>query len=114
MCSSDLEMIGHGACLGLGLAAMGTAKKEVYEILHSNLNKDDAVIGEAAGIGMGLVMLGSMDKDAIESMKSYAKETQHEKILRGLALGISLLTFGKLESADSLIEELLNDKVTFT
>lgn len=106
-------MIGHGACLGLGLAAMGTAKREVFEILHSSLNRDDAVIGEAAGIAMGLVMLGSMDDETIKSMVAYAQETQHEKILRGLALGISLLTFGRLESADTLIETLLNDKVNY-
>ena len=56
-------------------------------------------------------MLGSMDSTAIEDMVSYARETQHEKILRGLALGISLLVFGRLELADDLIKTLLADKV---
>lgn len=40
----------------------------------------------------------------------YAQETQHEKILRGLALGISLTMYGRLEEADTLIESLCRDK----
>jgi len=101
--------------MGLGLAAMGlgTARPEVYEVLKNNLYQDDAVTGEAAGIAMGLVMLGSLNDTAKEDLISYARETQHEKILRGLALGISFLCFGKLETADDLIEELLSDKVSF-
>lgn len=106
-------MIRHGGCLGLGLASMGlgSVRQEVYEVLKNNLYQDDAVTGEAAGISMGLTMLGSMDKDVIHDMRTYARETQHEKILRGLALGISFLCFGRLESADELIQELLDDKV---
>jgi 26S proteasome regulatory subunit N2 len=104
------EMIRHGGCLGLGLAALGSARKDLYDLLKSNLFQDDAITGEAAGISLGLVMLGSMDATAIEDMVSYARETQHEKILRGLALGISLLVFGRLELADDLIKTLLADK----
>lgn len=40
----------------------------------------------------------------------YAKETQHEKILRGLALGIALTMYGRLEEADALIDSLCLDK----
>ena len=36
---------------------------------------------------MGLVMLGSKSAQAIEDMVAYSQETQHEKILRGLAVG---------------------------
>lgn len=104
------EMVRHGGCLGLGLAALGSARKDLYDLLKSNLFQDDAITGEAAGIALGLVMLGSMDATAIEDMVSYARETQHEKILRGLALGISLLVFGRLELADDLIKTLLADK----
>merc|ERR1712029_409352 len=35
---------------------------------------------------------------------------QHEKILRGLAVGIALVMYGRLEEADPLIESLCNDK----
>lgn len=104
------EATRHGGCLGLGLAAMGTNRSDVYEQLKFNLYQDDAVTGEAAGIGMGLVMLGSKSALAIEDMVGYAQETQHEKILRGLAVGISLTMFSRLEEADTLIETLSNDK----
>ena len=43
-------------------------------------------------------------------MYQYAQETQHEKILRGLAVGIALTMFGRLEEADTLIESLSRDK----
>jgi 26S proteasome regulatory subunit N2 len=104
------EQIRHGGCLGLGLAAMGTHRHDVYEQLKFNLYQDDAVTGEAAGIAMGLVELGSKSATAIEDMVVYAQDTQHEKILRGLAVGIALVMYGRLEEADPLIESLCNDK----
>ena len=104
------EQIKHGGCLGLGLAAMGTHRADVYEQLKFCLYQDDAVTGEAAGLAMGLCELGSKSSGAIEDMVAYAQETQHEKILRGLAVGISLVMYGRLEEADPLIESLTRDK----
>lgn len=62
------EMVRHGGCLGLGLAAMGSHRQDAYEQLKFNLYQDDAVTGEAAGIAMGMVMLGSKSTQAIEDM----------------------------------------------
>ena len=67
--------------------------------------------GEAAGLALGLVMLGSKSAQAIEDMVGYAQETQHEKILRGLAVGIAMVMYGRMEEADALIESLCRDKV---
>lgn len=104
------DMVRHGGCLGLGLASMGSARQDIYEQLKFNLFQDDAVTGEAAGIAMGLVMLGTKSSTAITDMVQYAQETQHEKILRGLAVGIALTMYGRLEEADALIESLIRDK----
>nr|XP_050847453.1 26S proteasome non-ATPase regulatory subunit 1 isoform X2 [Vespula vulgaris] len=104
------EMVRHGGCLGLGLAAMGSHRQDVYEQLKFNLYQDDAVTGEAAGIAMGMVMLGSKSTQAIEDMVAYAQETQHEKILRGLAVGIAFTMYGRLEEADPLVSSLCADK----
>ncbi|XP_041353405.1 26S proteasome non-ATPase regulatory subunit 1-like [Gigantopelta aegis] len=107
---ASTDMVRHGGCLGVGLAAMGTARQDIYEQLKFNLYQDDAVTGEAAGLAMGLVMLGTKSATAIEDMVAYAQETQHEKILRGLAMGIALTMYGRLEEADALIESLTRDK----
>lgn len=40
----------------------------------------------------------------------YAQESQHEKILRGLAVGIAFTMYGRLEEADPLIQQLTSDK----
>ncbi|KAF7269013.1 hypothetical protein GWI33_017934 [Rhynchophorus ferrugineus] len=104
------EMVRHGGCLGLGLAAMGTHRQDVYEQLKFNLYQDDANTGEAAGIAMGMVMLGSRSASAIEDMVAYALESQHEKILRGLAVGIAFNMYGRLEEAEPLIQQLTTDK----
>lgn len=64
------ENVRHGGCLGLGLAAMGTHRQDIYEQLKFNLYQDDAVTGEAAGIAMGTVMLGSKSENAISDMVS--------------------------------------------
>lgn len=110
MKEASSEQIKHGGCLGLGLAAMGSHRADVYEQLKFCLYQDDAVTGEAAGLAMGLCELGSKSSGAIEDMVAYAQETQHEKILRGLAVGISLVMYGRLEEADPLIESLTRDK----
>ena len=60
---------------------------------------------------MGLVMLGSGSEKATDEMLQYAHETQHEKIIRGLAIGLAFLYYGRQEQADSVIEKLLADKV---
>ena len=101
------EQIKHGGCLGLGLAAMGAHRADIYEQLNFCLYQDD----EADGLAMGLCELGSKSASAIEDMVAYAQESQHEKILRGLAVGISLVMYGRLEEADPLIESLIRDKV---
>ena len=61
---------------------------------------------------MGLVMLGSGQQKATEEMLSYAHETQHEKIIRGLAIGVAFLYYGLQESADAVIETALKEKVS--
>ncbi|KAK6929592.1 26S proteasome regulatory subunit RPN2, C-terminal [Dillenia turbinata] len=107
--NTNVEVIQHGACLGLGLAALGTADEEIYDDIKSVLYTDSAVAGEAAGISMGLLMVGTASEKASE-MLIYAHETQHEKIIRGLALGIALTVYGREEEADTLIEQMTRDQ----
>ncbi|CAB4395122.1 uncharacterized protein OCT59_026377 [Rhizophagus irregularis] len=108
--NTQTEVLQHGACLGLATAGMATGNDEIYEELKDVLFSDSAVAGEAAGLTMGLVMLGTASKKAIREMLQYAHETQHEKIIRGLAIGISLIMYGKEEAADALVEQLTLDK----
>ncbi|KAG5396556.1 hypothetical protein IGI04_018370 [Brassica rapa subsp. trilocularis] len=114
--STNVEVIQHGACLGLGLSALGTADEEIYDDVKSVLYTDSAVAGEAAGISMGLLLVGTATEKASE-MLAYAHETQHEKIisswyvfLGGLALGIALTVYGREEGADTLIEQMTRDQ----
>ena len=76
-----IQVVQHGACLGLGLAALGTADEEVFEDIKNVLYTDSAVASEAAGIGLGLLMVGTATEKAGE-MLAYAHDTQHEKIIR--------------------------------
>ncbi|KAK6161426.1 hypothetical protein DH2020_004807 [Rehmannia glutinosa] len=107
--STNVEVIQHGACLGLGLAALGTADNDIFDDIKNVLYTDSAVAGEAAGISMGLLMVGTASEKAGE-MLAYAHETQHEKIIRGLALGIALTVYGREEEADTLIEQMTRDQ----
>lgn len=108
--SSQAEIVQHGACLGLGAAGMATGNADIYEELKTILFNDSAVAGEAAGIAMGFIMLGTANQEALDEMLRYAHDTQHEKIIRGLAIGMSLIMYGKEEMADTLIEQLCGDK----
>ncbi|GJR63278.1 26S proteasome non-ATPase regulatory subunit 1 homolog A [Tanacetum coccineum] len=130
----DTEVTQHGACLGLGLAALGTANEDVYNGLKTILDNDNTDACQAAGISVGLLMIGTASEET-NSMLELARNTEHEKIIRrvtntiycywyfvtfnkinnlllcrGLALGIALMVYGREEQADTLIEEMTKDK----
>ncbi|KAI5853970.1 armadillo-type protein [Tricharina praecox] len=102
------EIVQHGGALGLGVAGMATGNSAIYEELKNILWSDSAVAGEAIGLAMGLIMLGTGNMGAIEDMMQYTRDTQHEKIIRGLSLGMALIMFGRQEAADELINTLLD------
>lgn len=107
--SAEEEVLHHGGALGLGIAGMATGDDDAFDKLKNVLFQDSALNGEAVGLAMGLIMLGTGDAKAIETMLIYAHETTHEKIVRGLAVGMALIMFGRQEGADVIIEGLLND-----
>lgn len=67
--------------------------------------------GEAAGYAMGLIKLGSASEESAEEMLVYAHETQHEKIIRGLAIGVAFIYYGRQEQSDGIVTTLLAEKV---
>jgi 26S proteasome regulatory subunit N2 len=83
---------------------------ESMDVLRTKPFNDSAVAGEACGIAMGLIMAGTANAEALEEMLRYARETQHEKIIRGLAMGLALLMYAKADLADGLITTLLDEQ----
>ena len=104
----------HGACLGLGLAAMATGDETIYQQLQDSVYQDDAVGGEGAALAIGLLMLGQSEsplaQNVMDDLLRVAHDTQHEKIIRALALSIAMMVYGKEESADVIIETLIRDR----
>jgi len=100
----------HGCCLGIGLSAMGTCRKDIFDQLKINMYQNNYVFGEAVGLAMGLVMLGTKNDEALQDMVAFAQVTQNEQMLRGLAVGISFFMYDQLQEADQLITSLLQDK----
>ena len=104
----------HGAALSLGIAGMGSKNMETFDDLKTVLFTDSAVAGEASGYAMGLVMLGTAASEPVREMLQYARETQHEKIIHGLAMGTAFVFYGRQEEADETIKLLLAEKVSFS
>ncbi|KAG8463179.1 hypothetical protein KFE25_011176 [Diacronema lutheri] len=104
------DVVLHGACLALGLALMASEDAQAYDELKAVLYNDSAIAGEAAALGMGLVMAGSGSARACEEMIAYAHDTQHEKIIRALALGVAIVQYGREGEADGVISSLLLDQ----
>lgn len=107
------DVVKHGACLGLGLSAMaswdgGEVENEYYEELKNVLYTDSAVASEAAGLGMGLVALGSGSEKVRDEMLAYARETEHEKIIRATSMGTALVCYGREDDALETIK-LMNE-----
>ncbi len=55
------EIVQHGSCLGIGLAAVATGNEDLFEFLRAVLFTDSAVTGEGASSAIGLLMLGQSD-----------------------------------------------------
>ncbi|KAG5421301.1 RPN2 [Candida metapsilosis] len=108
--ANDIEVQLHGASLGAGVAGMDSQAEDLYESLKVVLYSDSATSSQAAALGMGLVLLGSGNEQATSDMLTYALETQHENIIRSLAIGIALLHYGREEKADYIIEDLLKQE----
>lgn len=82
---------------------MGTGNQAVFdELKHLCFTPKAAVAGEACGIGMGLVMLGTPTKSAAELL-NFAHQTQHEKVIRAIGLGLGLTMYGLEEKVSSTI-----------
>lgn len=106
----EQEVVVHGACLGFGLAEMASGDEDAFTTLLSLISStDNAVAGEAAGYAMGLVMLGTGSALGADMLQT-AHDTQHDKIIRGLAIGLALVYYGREESADPMIDLLISDK----
>ena len=103
------EVVQHGAALGLGVAGMASESERVVDELKNALWSNSAISGQAAGLGMGLVLLGSGNVRALEEMINYAHETEHDKIVRGISMGMSMIMYARQEAADELINGLLED-----
>lgn len=74
------------------------------------MQQNEAVVGEASALAIGLIMAGSGDDSTIQQLVNYGQETDHEKIIRAIGLSLSLTMFNKRELADTLIEQLIQDK----
>ncbi|CAL6428192.1 unnamed protein product [Bathycoccus prasinos] len=121
--AANNETVQHGACLGIGLSSYGKSEldaecmMELFRVLRS----DSAVAGEAAGIGLGFVLAGlrknpsensgnkSLHDNWTRDMLAYARKTSHEKIIRGLGLGLACAFATCEEDSDAIIEDALGD-----
>lgn len=107
--ASTDETIQHGAALGLGVATMASGADHIVDELKKALWQESAISGQAAGLGMGLVLLGTGRYAALKDMLQYAQDTEHDKTIRGLAIGMALIMYAQQEAADVLINGLLDD-----
>lgn len=108
------EVVQHGACLGIGLAAMATGDEGLFETMRGVLFNDSAVASEGAAYGIGLLMLGQaqspLAQQVLGELLTFLHDTTHEKCTRGLSLAIAMMFYGQEENADVTIDTLIRDR----
>lgn len=82
----------------------------MVDLIKGVLYRDNAVSGEAAAIAIGLIMHSSGNYEVVNELLLYAHETQHEKSIRGISVGVSLIFTGLYDKADMAIDQMLADK----
>jgi len=98
---------------------MGTGDAESLESLLAVSKMESATAGEAAGYALGLLLAGSgMSRDmsghdagigeptARETLLDLAQRTSHEKVTRGLAVGLALSCYGREDESDDFVEQM--------
>lgn len=112
--AGENEVVQHGACFGIGLAAMATGDEQLLAELKGTLFLDSAVAAEGAAISIGLLLLGMSDSPLaqlnIPELLTWAHNTTHEKVVRSISLAIAMTVYGKEEGGDSIIEQLVRDR----
>eukprot|EP00917_Polyrhabdina_sp_WS-2016_P009903 GHVP01021725.1.p1 GENE.GHVP01021725.1~~GHVP01021725.1.p1 ORF type:complete len:871 (+),score=165.35 GHVP01021725.1:7-2619(+) len=108
-------IIQHGCSLGIGSASIGSGDKSLVESLRLILYSNDPISGLGSSIAIGLILAGIDDEISyIEELSSeiitFASESKHDKIKHGIYTGLALMSIGKGNSADSLIETLLSSR----
>ena len=105
------EMVVHGACLGLGLAGLGTADRSITEQLWDVVVQPEGSIAqEAAALAIGLVNIGASLQEDAENMLTFARENPHDRVVRAISVALALAGYGRQEAADAAIEALVSDK----
>lgn len=114
---SNSPIVKHGACLSLGLIKLGSQDLNLYgkirQVLFDSTPENDKPkpeSGEAAGYALGLLMLGIGPSEIIHENLEFARHCEHEKIVRGVVIGLAFMMYGLQEKSEPLIVEMLNDK----
>ena len=112
--NAENQVIQHGACFGIGLAAMATGDRQLLDNLRGVMLRDNAVAAEAAAISIGLLLLGMSDspvaEEYIPELLTWAHNTTHEKVVRSVSLAIAMTVYGKEEAGNAIIEQLVLDR----
>lgn len=72
---------------------MSSCDLDLVERLKVFLYNENATMGEAAAYGIGLIMAGNMNTELMEELLLTCRENSHEKIIRGLAVSLSLMCY---------------------
>jgi len=113
--ATQRTVVQHGACLGIGLAAMATGDNDMHQnmfnILHAS---NDAIAGEGAALAIGLIHLGKFEspvvQESITQLLHHVHQSSHEKIIRGISLSLAMFVYGQEQAAEVLIEQLSRDR----
>ena len=108
--NKPLYVIQHGACLALGLISLGSRDTSHYNLLLKVIREDHPEPGEAAGYALGMVMLGSGSQETIDEMIRICENTEHEKIMRGIAMGLGFVLYGCGARANDTIQRMLDSR----
>lgn len=114
---TNSPIVKHGASLALGLIKLGSHDQELFTKIQNVLyesaptnSESKPESGEAAGYGMGLLMLGCGPSSQVEELLDFARRNEHEKITRGIVMGLAFMMYGLQEKSKTLVFDMMTDK----
>lgn len=89
--NSNSEDIVFGSCIGLGLNAMESGNKQLFERLKSLFSADNTITQESALYSAGLIFAGTEDKEVVDFIRSIHDNTDFPRVRRVAGLAIALI-----------------------
>ena len=103
-----------GALFGFAMAYAGSARDDIFELLHELLKSESQRVVAFTALAIGLIYVGTCNDDVLQNLSEviinrYSEEELQQKYAPILALGLGLVFLGQQSKCEAVLEIISAD-----